>query len=85
MGPMLSHPSPPEPLMHRDTVPRTGALTCLSCGQQMEFSRTIKEQGGPEGINLFSCRRCALTYTVAAEPVGGGSRDRGRSENPDTP
>jgi hypothetical protein len=41
--------------------------TCPSCGQALQFARTVRGTDGLVDLQTFACRECSLGVTEAAE------------------
>jgi C4-type Zn-finger protein len=42
-------------------------IACPSCGQELQFARTVRGTGGLVDLQTFACRTCSLWVTEAAE------------------
>jgi hypothetical protein len=42
-------------------------VTCPSCGQALQFARTVRGTDGLVDLQTFACRTCSLWITEAAE------------------
>jgi hypothetical protein len=40
---------------------------CPTCGEQVALVRTIEKNDADRVLNVFECRRCRLSYTVAEQ------------------
>jgi C4-type Zn-finger protein len=43
------------------------ASACPSCGQALQFARTVRGTDGRVDLQTFACRTCSLWVTEAAE------------------
>ena len=61
----MAYYTPPPPAIERPPP----AIVCLSCGDTMEYVRTISELGVPPGQIVFVCPSCKGVDTKQVKRV----------------